>query len=173
MAAEDPNRYSWQGVYSWSEPSLGSRLDWRGDPWRFLTLGLIPLTIFSVAGFCHLGFSLESVAWLGGVSAVFMVYVWLNTFFPRLIRLFEDKVIITRAGRSLSGKNVYYANIRSIDIVSEKKNVIITLNLKAGGTVVLVSPDNVAPDRLRDLFEKAQLPNHKAEPVSPSRAGSP
>jgi hypothetical protein len=141
-------------IQSWSEPSSGSRLDWGADRWRYAKLCLIPVTIFSIAAFSHLGLSITAIAWLAGISGLLMVYLWLLTFVPRVISIFEDRVAITKCGRDLTATSIFYSNIRDVKTAPCRKHYRVTLLLKTGRCVMLVAPCMADAERIRDAFER-------------------
>jgi hypothetical protein len=154
MRPQDPNRFSWQGIYSWTEPVAGSRFEWRNDRWRFLKLALVPGVIFIVAAFSHVSFSPKSIMWLSIISGFFVTYVWATTFFPRLIRLFENRLVISKGGgRSLAGTTTYYSDILEMRVKQQSKNYMVSFKLNKGKNVTLFSPDKKGIDQLEELLK--------------------
>jgi hypothetical protein len=154
MRPQDPNRFEWQGIHSWSEPVAGSRLEWKNDRWRWAKLALIPAVIFGVAAFSHIPFSLKSTMWLFIISGLFVTYLWAATFFPRLIRLFEDRLVITKGGsRSLAGTKTYYSEISEMRVTQQPKNYMVWLKMRSGKNVTLFSPDKKGIDQLNELLK--------------------
>src|SRR5580693_8843187 len=142
MRPQDPNRFSWQGIYSWAEPIDGRRLEWKSDRWRFLKPALIPGVIFGIAACSRVHFSLESTMWLLIISGFFVTYLWVATFFPRLIRLFENRLVISNSGgRSLSGATIYYSDIMEMRVTQQPKNYMVRFKMRTGKNVTLFSPD--------------------------------
>lgn len=142
-------------IQSWIEPSsAGSRLDWKADRWKYPKLGLIPLTIFSIAALNHLEMSLTVIACLAG-SGIVIVQFWLLSFNPRRITVFEDCVEIMRcSGRGSNTRTISYSDIQRVEVGPYKKHYLVTLQLKAQQGVILVTPDVASADRIRDTFEK-------------------
>jgi hypothetical protein len=154
MRPQDPNRFEWQGIYSWREPSAGNRLEWKNDRWRWAKLALIPAVIFVVAAFSHVPFSLKSTMWLFIISGFFVTYLWAVTFFPRLIRLFENRLVISKGGgRSLSGTTIYYSDIMEMRVTQQPKNYMVWFKMRTGKNVTLFSPDKNRIDQLDELLK--------------------
>jgi hypothetical protein len=115
--APDPNRYSWQGIYSWSEPICGSRLEWRNDRFRFVKLALIPSSIFGVAAFYKFWTSAQVVVWLSIISGALVGYLWLLTFLPRQVDVFDDRITFRRPlNRNVFGISIYFSDIKNVDL---------------------------------------------------------
>jgi hypothetical protein len=154
MRPQDPNRFSWQGIYSWIEPVAGGRFAWKNDRWRWLRLALIPVVIFVIAGFSHVPFSRKSIMWLLIISGFFVTYLWVITFVPLLIRLFEDRLVITKGGsRSLAGTKTYYSEILEMRVTQQPKNYMVWLKMRTGKNVTLFSPDKKGIDQLDELLK--------------------
>jgi len=92
--------------------------------------------------------------WLILISGFGMTYVWATTFFPRLIRLFEDRLVVSKSGRrSLSGATTYYSEILEMRVQQQAKDYLVSFKLKAGENVTIFSPDKSRIDQLDELLK--------------------
>src|SRR5580698_7942724 len=98
MGSPNPNRYSWQGIYSWGEPVVGSRREWKSDRWRFFKIGACLVPVFLVCAWIYGSITLRFVECMAGVAIFAYTYLWVFTFFPRRIVLFENRMSIFRGG---------------------------------------------------------------------------
>ena len=155
-------------IQSWTEPSsAGSRLDWEADRWKYAKLGLIPLTIFSIAALSHLEMPLTVIVCLAG-SGIVIGQLWLLTFTPRRTAVFEDCVEITRySGRGTSTRTIFYSDIQDVEVGPYKAHYLVTLQWKEGGGIMLVAPDLASADRIRDTFEKYNSVPNKSLQLTP------
>jgi len=155
MIAQDPNRYSWQGIYSWNEPVVGSRREWKSDHWRF---GKIAACLVPVILLCALFYG--SINWLfvecmAGVVVFTYTYLWIFTFFPRRIVLFEDRISIFRGGSrgTSAAVKVSYSDVKQMKVISENQIFRIELTLTSGREVSLYSRDTNPMDSLNRLLK--------------------
>ena len=163
MVAPDANKYSWEGLYSWYEPAIGNRLRWKDDPWRLAKLCLIPFVIFGVASFKRVDMSVEAILWLTAISAGLMFYIWLWTFAACFIRLFEDRLSIrSPGGRGPGGREIYYAEIESMEVVTKSPGYWITIKLKKKKAVTILARTQTAVTHLQDLYAGSRQSKHLA-----------
>jgi len=80
--------------------------------------------------------------------------VWLWSFAPRQIRLFEERLQISGfGGRGVSSSTVLYSNIQKMDVLPHDGICEVVLKLKIGKNVTLFFPDKTGVDRLSELFK--------------------
>jgi hypothetical protein len=84
-----------------------------------------------------------------------MAYIWLWTFGSRFIRLYEDKLSIRNAGSRHTSRTVSYSDIESIEVAPKSPGYWITLRLKKKKPLLLLSENEMAVIRLKELFEAA------------------
>ena len=159
-------------VESWGEPARGTHAIWRSDRWRYPKLLLVPLVLFAVAAWRHLDMSPTSISWLAGISGALMAYIWVWSFVPRSIRVFEDKIAIGRVGRGMSWTEIPFSEVEDVQVEPAPSRCRVRLRLKRGSAVDFYSPDESRAQRVKLLVEKNKMPNHAAEPTSPCLGGS-
>jgi hypothetical protein len=156
MGTQDPNRFSWQGVYSWIEPVVGSRREWKSDRWRFLKIGACLIPVFFVCAWVYGSITRQFVECMVGVAVFTYTYFWVFTFFPRRIALYEDRISIFRGGsRGTSASiKIYYSDIKHIKVAPETNFFLITLTLSSGKDMALYSPDSKGVDSLNGQLKE-------------------
>jgi len=90
-----------------------------------------------------------------GVVVFTFTYLWIFTFFPRRIVLFEDRISIFRGGsRGMSAAiNVPYSDVKQMKVISENQIYRIALTLASGREISLYSRDNNPMDSLNRLLK--------------------
>lgn len=141
--------------YSWIEPVIGSRREWKSDRWRFLKIGVCLIPVFFVCAWVYGSITRQFVECMAGVAVFTYTYFWVFTFFPRRIVLYEDRISIFRGGsRGTSASiKVYYSDIQQIKVAPETKIFLITLMLSSGKDIALYSPDSKGVDSINGQLE--------------------
>jgi hypothetical protein len=153
-SVQDPNRYAWEGVAGWVEPTCGSRREWEKDRWRYLKMSLIPISIFGIGVF--LGDSVGSKKWvvLGIASILLIAQSWYWTFIPRRIRLFKDRITIaTLKARSFSGPSIDYADITKVNIEPDDQNWRITIATRKASNFTIYAQKRNEVELLQAMIE--------------------
>jgi len=152
----DPNRFSWQGKYSWSEPVIGSRREWKRDRFRLLIIGACLLPIVSAIAWARNVLSWLFVECLLGVALFAYVYFWVFSFFPRVIVLFDDHIAFVKSGSrgTTASLKVRYSDLKQVRTTIEGGIYLIELTPASGKAIALYSRSTNDVDALKRLIDQ-------------------
>jgi hypothetical protein len=155
--ASNANRLSWEGLYSWNEPVAGSRREWKNDHWRFWKIGICVVPVFFVCAWAYGSLTLSLLECMAGITVFAYAYLWLLSFFPRYIVLFEDRISLFRSGSkgASAAIRIYFSEIKEMNVTSENGMCKIELKLVSGKEVILYSLDANSVSQLDKLLGKS------------------
>jgi hypothetical protein len=143
----------------WTEPIIGSRQEWKKDRWKFLIIGAGLLVIFIVVCL-RCGFvNKVLLECFGAVTAFTYAYFWLFTFFPRRIVLGEDRISIFCGGarQTTAAIQIYYSEIRNVEVVPEGTRYLIRLATDSSKTVDIYATNKNIVDVLSAKVNKPTI----------------
>lgn len=168
--ASNANRFSsWQGVYSWIEPVAGSRREWKDDHWRFWKIAACLVPVFFACAWKFGSITLLFLKCMAGVAAFTYAYLWLFSFFPRRIVLFDDRISIFRTGsRGASAAiTIDFSDIQEMNTTPESRMFHIKLKLISGKETILYSSDENSACQLDKLLRESNAARVPPKVVNP------
>jgi len=164
---KDPNKYTWEPLHVWSEPSPGNRLAWKREPWRHAKLAAFPcfLWILSAIFLLQGDRIAKQIFGVGTILAIGLAFLtWLTTFFARSVALYDDRLTTTRTAKSGSSVVVLFAEILSVDIESRTPGFWITIQTEKGKQIVILARDKSDCDKFNALLNAYHAQDHFPEP---------
>ncbi len=161
MSAFVQNRCLWEGPYVKEEPLEDH--DWADDRWRYFKLALTPLILLGPAAYIAHRFNQPILVSVGTLLTCFlsMLKDWLMYFAPCRLRLFEDRITISGAGRIAFGRiTIRFSDIRLGRVTPALASYRITLQLCKSWTrpeaLTLYIRDKSGAEQLEQAFNRSK-----------------